>query len=231
MSNDFQASLPDYFRSAALALAEQRQALNAADDDHGNHGDEMVALFELAAATARQKSIAQAAVADQMEQAAQILRAQTQNLAAQVYGRGLYAFAGRLRAGDVTLPALVHAVRNVADQEGEIKPAGENKPFETEKNSGAALKALVSGLDDWNQMESAAGDPDDPMSSERNTRSSGFGFLFDLGLAYMQAKSRTTDRIDALAETAVLSSPLAQPAYRAMAGKLAIAAFLRAMLA
>ena len=230
MTNDFQASLPDFFRAAALALAEQRQALNAADDDHGNHGDEMVALFELAAATAHQKSVAQATLADQMEQAAQILRSQTQNLAAQVYGRGLHVFAGRLRAGDVTLPALVHAVRNVADQEGETKPAGERKTLETEKNSGAAIKALVSGLDDWNQMESAA-DPDDPISSDRAPRSSGFGFLFDLGLAYMQAKSRTTDRIEALAETAVVSSPLAQPAYRAVAGKLAIAAFLRAMLA
>ena len=190
----------------------------------------MVAIFELAAGAARQGVAAQGVLADQMEQAAQILRSQTEDDTAQVYALGLLAFARRFRSGSVTLDELVRYVRQTASEKPPQEAGSPAPAAEPQAVSGEVLKALVNGLADWNQMASAPPRESGEPLSEDELRGPGMGYLFELGMAYMQAKKNQKGRVETLAETAVLSSPLAEPAYRARSGKLAITAFLMAML-
>jgi hypothetical protein len=53
--------------------------------------------------------------------------------------------------------------------------------------------------------------------------------MFDLGIAYLKAKQRNPDRLEALAEAAIAVCPLSQVPHRARSGKLAILALLQAL--
>jgi hypothetical protein len=87
-------------------------------------------------------------------------------------------------------------------------------------DTGNTLKALVAGLAAWNAVEAGQPVSDRPLD---------MGYLFDLGIAYAQAKIRNPERIDALADAAASASPLAKVPHRLESGRLAIAALLRAM--
>lgn len=227
---DIQTSLPGYFQAAARALDAQRSVLNDADPDHGNHGTQMVAIFQLAAEAAHREMDSRAVLADQMEKAALLLRSQLQDETAQAYALGLQAFARRFRAAGITLDEMVRYVRNVAADERPPEAQSPGSTGEGEALPGEVLKALVNGLADWNRMAQSAGDLPGEDESRDELRSPGVSYLFELGLAYLQAKTHSDDRVEVLAETAVMSSPLVKPDYRAQSGRVAIAAFLRAML-
>ncbi len=86
--------------------------------------------------------------------------------------------------------------------------------------SGDILKALLSALADWERLES-----EKPGSS----RGMDLGYLFGVGMAYLQAKQQGGDRMSVLAETVVSSSPLGRVPHRHQSGLLVVQEILQAL--
>jgi hypothetical protein len=209
-----QRELAPLFRAVGQALEQNREALNQADPVNGNHGDHMAAVFELAARAAAERPGPD--VAATMEHAAQLLKAQTDNGSAQVYANGLEQVARQLRRYNVSRDDLLSYVQGALAKD---KDAGAGES-EAGASSGDVLKALMSGLAGWGQIESGQVPKDSPLD---------MGALFEFGMAYMQAKQRGGSRVEILADAAASVSPLSKSPQRYASGKLAIQALLTAM--
>ena len=213
MSEQPPLELAPLFAAVEQALTENRESLNQADLINGNHGDHMIAVFHLAAQAAEDRQ--GAPLAEAMQYAAGLLGEQPDNGSARVYSSGLAQLAFQFRKYDLGLEDFVGYVRQaLRDNKEEVEPAGENR-------SKDVLKALLAALAGWKQVEAGNPPADTPLD---------MGFLFDLGVAYMQAKQRGgTDRTRVLADAAASVSPLSSVPHRLQSGKLAIEALLEAM--
>ena len=98
--------------------------------------------------------------------------------------------------------------------------AEEKPPSSDTSKSNEVLKALVTGLSGWQK----AGQDEDGSQKGMD-----MGYLFDLGVAYIQAKQRTSSKIEALAETAIAVSPLGKTPHRARSGKLVVITLLESL--
>jgi hypothetical protein len=225
------------FAEVAAVLRQHRTELNEADTFNGNHGDHMVVLFEAASqavplpnANESNYDLAQA-----LESATQALYALSENGSAQVYGRGLEQFASQFRQSQITLDDLVGYARNLVEDQTEVKSSlGGLSPA----RSGLLLKALVAGLDRWQQAEASAWQANPgiagqttPPPLQSNPQGSGLsmGALFDLGIIYFQAKQRGGSRLEVIADAAATASPLAAIPHRYLSGKLALHSLLQAL--
>ena len=170
----------------------------------------MIAIFHLATRAAQENP--GAGLADTFELAAQGLAQQSDNASAQLYALGLSQFATQFRRADISLEELLAFVRSVINDDSGVR-AG---------RSGELLKALLAGLAGW--QRSANGQPESDGPLDMRT-------LFDLGIAYMQARQHGGTRAEILAEAAASSCPVKEIAYRRQSGKLAIQALLEAMAA
>ena len=205
--------LAPLFAAVEQALTGNRESLNQADLMNGNHGDHMIAVFHLAARAAEKKT--GAPLAEAMAYASGLLGEQTDNGSARVYSSGLAQLAYQFRKYDLGLDDFVGYVRQaLSDGKEEIERGGETR-------SKDVLKALLAALAGWKDIEAGKPPADSPLD---------MGFLFDLGVAYMQARQRGgTDRAQVLADAAASVSPLSSVPHRLQSGKLAIAALLEAM--
>jgi hypothetical protein len=216
-------NLSHLFRVAKERLVERQQELNQADPYNGNHGDHMVAVFEVAVQAAGQDT--RASLSGDMLRAAEELKTLPDNGSAQVYAQGLNAFSQAFERHQVSLEELVAYVRGLVRQEqaGDQESGAPEIAAEVSPASHAeVLKALVEGLTGWRQGGS---------TQESPQKSLDMGALFELGMIYMQAKRRGGSRLEVLSEAAVSASPLNQVPHRAVSGKLAILALLQAMSA
>jgi hypothetical protein len=199
------------FQAAAEAMSRNREAFNRADEYNGNHGDHMVRIFE-AAARAMQSAPAND-LAGAMETASQLLSQQERNGSAQVYALGLGQFARAFGSRQITYGELLTYIQGVLSDKKEESSGQQSR-------SGDVLKALLSGLYGWQKPESeqpqAPGSPD-------------VGYLFDLGIIYLQAKQRGGSRAETLADAAISASPLSQVPHRFLSGKTAFQALLEAI--
>ena len=205
--------LAPLFAAVGEALRQNQQAMNQADTFNGNHGDHMVEIFEIAAQAARERSAA--SLAEAMEHASQLLEQRSQNGSAQVYAHGLRQMGAQFRHYQVTLSELIAYMKGVTGE-------GREKEGEAQNRSGEVLKALVAGLTGWSQAESGPATQNRPLD---------IGALFELGMAYLQAKQRGGSRIEVLADAAASASPLSRSPLRYQSGKLALQALLEAMQA
>lgn len=205
--------LASLFEAVGDVLRENREALNQADLVNGNHGDHMVQVFDIAANAAYEKR--EAEFAEAMEYAARLLEAQTGNRSAQIYAHGLEQMAQQFRRYGLTLEDFLGVVR-AALAEDKI-----NNSVQSERR-GDMLKALLTGLAGWAQIESGQPVSDHPLDMNA---------LFEFGAAYLQAKQRGGSRSEILADAAASVSPLSRSPHRYQSGKLAIQALLRAMQA
>jgi len=204
--------LAPLFQAVADFLTRNREAFNQADPYNTNHGDHMVEIFQIAVRAAQEK--AGASVADAMQHAAGLLAETHGNGSAQVYGRGLAQLAGQLRKYNLELVDLVFYVQSVLSEEK--SEAGKNG----QARSGDVLKALVGGLAGWQQFFKGTPTPENPLD---------LGYMFELGIAYMQAKQRGGGRAQVIADAAASASPLSNVPHRYQSGKLVIETLLEAM--
>ena len=211
-------SLSRIFQAAAHVVAANRADLNLSDKSNGNHGDQMVAIFETAQRAAQETS--EASLADAMAYAAVLLEDMPDNSTAQVYRRGLLCLAEQFRQRDVGLVDLLAYVHSHL-AEGEALPSSQIDP----EKSAALLKALVHAMANWEQSEKTGSVGE----AAGSARGADMGYLFGVGMAYLQAKQQGGDRLDILAETVVASSPLAGAPDRRQSGKLVVRAMLEAM--
>lgn len=210
------------FSAVGQALRQHQSDLNAADVYNSNHGDHMVQVFDLAA-----RAVADApegSAADQMENAAGLLTTLSDNGSAQVYARGLEAMAAQFRRYNISMDEFLAYVRKVLaeDSDAGASQAVTGGTGGLPSRSGDLLKALMAGLAAWGDSESGRPVKDSPLD---------MGALFELGMAYMQAKQRGGSRVEILADAAASASPPGKLPHRYQSGKLAIQALLEAIQA
>jgi len=204
--------LTSIFQAVDAVLLQERDSLNQADEANHNHGDHMVEIFQLAVRAASEKQDSD--LADAMQYASDQLRLLPENGSAQVYARGLTLLAEQFHSRQITLEELVPYVQAYLHPE---------LPVETERDkarSAEILKALLSALADWEQAEAG------------KTAANGgldMGYLFGVGMAYLQAKQQGGGRTQILAETVVSASPLGRIPYRHRSGMLVISSLLQTM--
>ena len=204
------SDLAHLFRAVQEAMEVRRQAFNQADEINGNHGDHMVQIFDIAARAAKQQGGAE--LAEAMDRSGQWLVTCIDNGSAQVYARGLAALAEQFRKHEISLEDLLAYVQGATLEKADAKVSA------PQVKSGLVLKALLGGLASWQEAE-----------GDKATDGLSLGYLFDLGVAYMQAKRGGGSRAEVIAEAAAAVSPLKDVPHRRMSGKAAILALLEAM--
>lgn len=210
--------LAGVFRSAADILAQQREVLNMADAVNANHGDHMLEIFRVA--TRATQALPLSDLPGSLEEAGHLLAQLEANASAQVYAHGLEQFGRAFRQHQVEFDDLARYVQHILREPSSSSPQAEEKASSSgSEKGGEVLKALVAGLSGWVQVENG----ENP--SEKGVD---VGYLFELGMVYMQAKSRGGSRLDVLSEAAVNASPLSRVPYRAQSGKLVFRALLQA---
>ncbi len=210
----FPLALAPIFQAVAQVMADHRLEFNAADLINSNHGDHMLEIFRLAVEAAEVKQADGLAAA--MEYAGFMLRNQPENGSAQVYANGLAQLGEQFQQYQIGLDDLAPYLRKVLkeEKEGQI----EEKP----SKSGEVLKALLTALAGWQQVEDGQETSANPLD---------LGYMFDLGVAYLQAKQRGGTRAEILADAAASVSPLKKTPHRYQSGKIAILALLQALAA
>jgi hypothetical protein len=210
--------LAGVFQAAEDALSRQREALNQADPSNANHGDHMLEIFQVATRAAR--SLPLASLPDMLGQASHLLAQLGDNGSAQVYARGLEQFGQAFRDHQVEFDELASYIQHIVQESPDEGNVGVQTAASPKGDKGAeVLKALVSGLATWGQVENG-----------KNPSKKGIdvGYLFDLGIIYMQAKSHGGSRLEIISEAAVNASPLSRVPHRLESGKLAFYALLQA---
>ena len=208
------------FRAVLTVLQQHCLKLNQADAFNQNHGDHMLAVFQVAARAAQEKQ--GAILAEAMDYAAGLLRQLPHNGSAQVYARGLGALAGQFRQRSLGLDELAPYARQALRSPAAGSPA-EGAPAQADAaapRAGEILKALASALSAWERLEA---DPSGPPGDLD------MGALFGMGMAYLQAKQVGGSRLQTLAEAMVQASPLGRLPHRAQSGRLVFQTLLREM--
>jgi hypothetical protein len=216
--------LAKLFNAVVTELAARQDELNQADPQNGNHGDHMVEIFQTAASAAAEKRGAD--LAEAMDYASELLQRRQDNGSAQVYARGLSQLAGQFRQRGIKLDDLLPYVHSTIQK----RPQGVDAPAPANAKSGEILKALLNALAGWEKDEAGQTQNSPGMSGLDPSRSGlDMGYLFGVGMAYLQAKQKGGDPLETLAETVVASSPLERVPHRARSGKVALRALLNAM--
>lgn len=208
------SELARLFQAVHDRLSDQRQALNLADSVNGNHGDHMVEIFQAAVQAAQREETDELAAT--MEQASLALKQLPDNATASLYSLGLEQFANQFRQHAITTADLLAYGQHLLKAENEVES------HLISDRSGEVLKALVAGLTGWSQSEG---------EQEGKTNMLNLGALFELGMAYLQAKQRGGSKTEILADAAASASPLGAVPHRYQSGKMAIQALLEAMQA
>lgn len=207
-------TLAPIFQAVVQAMADHRLEFNAADPVNSNHGDHMLEIFHLAVEAAEAKQADGLAAA--MEYAGVLLRNRPENGSAQVYANGLAQLGEQFLRYQIGLEDLAPYLRKV------LKEEKDGQPEEKTSKSGEVLKALLTALAGWQQVEDG---------QEKSANPLDLGYMFDLGVAYLQAKQRGGTRTEILADTAATVSPLKKTPHRYQSGKIAILALLQALAA
>jgi len=200
------------FQRTAAVLHANRADLNQADPYNGDHGDHMLEIFELASNAAGEK--AGEPLADVIQYTSHLLAGCEGNGSAALYSLGLAQFGAKFQEFGVTLDNLVAYIQSVL-----IESNKASAPSAKKSDEGDVLKALLSGLAGWR----AVAQDKEPPKGGLDT-----GYLFDLGVAYMQAKARGGTKSAVIADAAVSVSPLNELPYRARSGRLVIRTILEA---
>lgn len=195
-----------------MVLLQEREALNQADDSNHNHGDHMLEIFQIAVRSASEKR--ESGLADAMQYASDQLSLLSENGSAQVYSRGLNLLAEQFRARQITLDELAPYVQAYLHPGQTVEGEGDKA------RSGEILKAMLAALADWERTEAGKAAVNNGLD---------MGYLFGVGMAYLQAKQQGGDRIQILAETVVSASPLGRIPCRHRSGVLVISGLLQAM--
>jgi hypothetical protein len=200
------------FQSVLDTLIHHQGELNQIDPYNHNHGDHMVEIFLAAVRAAQEKqsdSLAQA-----MQYASQLLAGYNENGSAQVYARGLTCLSEQFSQRRIDLDDLApYAQVAISGKKQENGQSGSGR-------SGDILKALLSALSEWEHLEAEQPGPN---------RGLDLGYLFGVGMAYLQAKQQGGDRLRVLAETVVSSSPLGRVPHRHQSGLLVVQTLLEAL--
>lgn len=235
------------FGSVAKTLAENRDSLNSADDYNHNHGDNMVQTFDTITKALKQKK--NAAPADQLGYAAQLLRQQTSSGSGKLYADGL-ADASASLAGQKNITAenamqLVQALLGAGktpaqpaagggDVLGSILGGltGAQASGQQPSGGGDVLGSILgelAGSQSGGQQASGGGDVLGSIlggltggTGSNNTQGAGLDIndLINAGMSFMQAKQQGQSNLDAIIGAVVGSSRMSTSTAHTQSGTL-----------
>ncbi len=198
------------FGVAAQALAANQGTLNQADGQNGNHGDNMVQMFNMITQVmGEQKG---APPAQQLNHASQYLSQHATSGSSKVYAQGLaqaaQQFQGQKSINPDNAMMLVQSLLG-----GGQAPA--------QQGGGAdLLGALLGGM----QGQSAP-----PQSQPQQNDGLDVGDLLNAGMAFMNAKNQGQDNLQAGLNALMSAGPLGQSSHRQQSGQVVGNALLQAI--
>jgi len=196
------------FGVAAQALAANQGALNQADAHNGNHGDNMVQMFNmLTQVMGEQKG---ASPSKQLSHASQYLQQHATSGSSQVYAQGLaqaaQQFQGQKSINPDNAMMLVQSL------------LGGGQPAPQQQSGGADLLGSLLGA--VTQSQQPQGQQDSGIDA---------GDLLNAGMAFMNAKNQGQDNLQAGLSALMAAGPLGQSFHRQQSGQVVGNALLQAI--
>ncbi len=205
------ADLSALFGVAAKALAANQQTLNQADAQNGNHGDNMVQMFNmLTQVMGEQKG---APPSQQLSRASQYLQQHATSGSSKVYAQGLAQAAQQLQGQKSVTPD--NAMMLVQSLLGGGQPV-------QQQGGGADLLGSLLGAVTQSQQPQARQPQNDGLD---------VGDLLNAGMAFMNAKNQGQDNLQAGLSAVMAAGPLGQSSHRQQSGQVVGNALLQAISA
>jgi hypothetical protein len=195
--------LSSLFNVAAQALTANQSALNQADTENQNHGDNMVQVFNMISQVmANQQG---ASPSQQLSSASQYLAQNGTSGSAQVYSQGLAQAAQQLQGQSAVTPENAMALIQSLLGGGQA----------ASQQSGADLLGSLLG------GQSA--------SQDGGQQQSGIdlGDIVNAGMSFMNAKQQGQDNLQAALTALMSAGPMAQKPHRQESGQVVANALLQ----
>ncbi|MEN8240926.1 MAG: hypothetical protein ABFS17_03305 [Chloroflexota bacterium] len=192
-----QLNLLSMFQTVSGALSENQASLNKADSHNGDHGDNMVQIFNLVTQAVGDKS--KASPADQLLNAGELLMKQKSG-SAQVYSKGLLEAADTFQDKSITTDTVMTLVQTLL---------GGGNAAQTSQDS--PIAGMLGGL--------LGGDAEGDAGLDA-------GDLLSAGLAFLSAKNRGDSTTEALIEAVISASPLGEVSHRAQSSQVVVSTIL-----
>lgn len=225
--------LSKLFGSVAKTLTQNQTQLNTADTYNHDHGDNMVQIFEVITQAMKEKQ--NAAPADQLAYASQLLRAKSQSGSAQLYAEGLSDAATQFQgAKSINTNTAMTLIQTLLGAQASVPTSGggsgdmlgsllgglmggqqpTQQPAETQSgSSGDLLGGLLGGL--------MGGDQTSPTQDQTGAQGKiDIGDLLNAGMAFAQTKQSGGSNMDAILNAVVSSSKMGDSAHRSQSGAL-----------
>lgn len=202
------ADLSSLFGVAAQALAANQGSLNQADAQNGNHGDNMVQMFNmLTQVMGEQKGVSPS---QQLSHASQYLQQNATSGSSKVYAQGLaqaaQQFQGQKSVNPDNAMMLVQSL------------LGGGQPAQQQQSGGADLLGSLLGA--VTQSQQPQGQQDSGIDA---------GDLLNAGMAFMNAKNQGQDNLQAGLSALMAAGPLGQSSHRQQSGQVVGNALLQAI--
>ena len=205
------ADLSSLFGVAAQALAANQGALNQADAQNGNHGDNMVQMFNMITQVmGEQKG---ASPTQQLNSASQYLSQNATSGSSKVYAQGLaqaaQQFQGQKSINPDNAMMLVQSL------------LGGGQPAQQQQSGGADLLGALLGAVTQSQQ---------PQQQQQDSGIDA-GDLLNAGMAFMNAKNQGQDNLQAGLSALMAAGPLGQSSHRQQSGQVVGNALMQAISA
>ncbi|MGE5248734.1 MAG: hypothetical protein ACM3QS_00845 [Bacteroidota bacterium] len=220
--------LSSLFGAAAQTLAANQGALNQADTENQNHGDNMVQAFNLITqALAGQQG---GSPSQQLGHASQYLSQHANSGSAQVYSQGLAQAAEQFQGQPAVTPdnamMLIQSLLGGGQQQagggadmlGSLLGGGGGTAA-PQADAGDLLGALLGGGQAASQ------------TSQSGSSGIDLGDVLNAGMAFMNAKQQGQDSLQAALTALMSAGPMAQKPHRQQSGQLVANALMQAVSA
>jgi hypothetical protein len=241
--------LATLFGAATQALTANQSALNQADTENQNHGDNMVQAFNMISQVLASQSGASPSA--QLSSASQYLAQNGTSGSAHVYSQGLaqasQAFQGQSSVTPDNATLLIQALlggggqaQQPATQGGDLLGAllgGGQQTQQPAAQGGDLLGALLGGGGQTQQPAMQGGDLLGTLLGGAQGASQGsqqqdgidLGDVLNAGMAFMNAKQQGQDNLQAALTALISAGPMGQKQHRQQSGQLVANALLQAV--
>lgn len=233
--------LASLFNVATQALSANQGALNQADEQNHNHGDNMVQVFNMISQVMANNS--NASPSEQFNQASQYLAHNGTSGSAQAYSQGLAQAAQQFQGQ----PAVTqdNAMMLIQSLLGGGQPQQQSaNPLEAllggggnTSQGGDLLGALLGGGQPAQGNQQSGGDllgallgGGQPSQGSSQGDGLDIGDLLNAGMAFMNAKQQGQGNLQAAINALVAAGPLGQKPHRQQSGQVVANALLQAFM-
>jgi hypothetical protein len=232
---DNTALLANIFQMVTTSLAQNKNALNQADDQNHDHGTNMVQTFQTITKALNAKKNAPASTA--LAYASQKVSKESTSGSGQLYAQGLAQAATQMQGQTINPQSAIQILQTLIGG-GQAQPQGQS-------GSGDLLGSILGGLTGAQpqpqQQQTQAGEGDllgsilgglaGGGTAQQGNASDGLdiGDLINAGMTYMQAKQSGSSNTGALIQAIMNGSGMGNTNHRAQSTQLVTNSFLQAL--